>query len=342
MRRVVVTGLGIICPIGNDKESVVRSLREGRSGIEFCQEYRDRGLRSQIHGSLKIAIDEAIETFRNVLDTRYQLAHDRGFDFSLNYRVSNMLARTLFERAQLERGDERREKRNSFIAEAIAWYHHTLGIEPENAEAHYGLSQAYAQSGETGLLEEHRRLYQTYKVNDNARDRAIALARRMDAMARDGQVIKNRKGLYCLTGHLPVSTGRVHGHPDGFGFLIPDSEGARDIYLSAREMRQVMHGDRVAVRVRGKIFAPVPTWPSYSRRWTGHLRKMRRKPLDWATCSFICVTSRNRSWRSSTGTSWRAGADWRPRVIWCWRTKTLSLDTRKYSAVSYRPWSWPC
>ena len=79
-----------------------------------------------------------------------------------------------------------------------------------------------------------------------------ALARRMDAMARDGQVIKNRKGLYCLTGHLPVSTGRVHGHPDGFGFLIPDSEGARDIYLSAREMRQVMHGDRVAVRVRGE------------------------------------------------------------------------------------------
>ncbi len=79
-----------------------------------------------------------------------------------------------------------------------------------------------------------------------------ALAKRMDAMARDGQVIKNRKGLYCLTGHLPVSTGRIQGHGDGYGFLIPDSDDARDIFLSAREMRQVMHGDRVAVRVRGE------------------------------------------------------------------------------------------
>ena len=79
-----------------------------------------------------------------------------------------------------------------------------------------------------------------------------AIAKRMDAMARDGQVIKNRKGLYCLTGHLPLTTGRVHGHADGYGFLIPESEGARDIFLSAREMRQVMHGDRVAVRVRGE------------------------------------------------------------------------------------------
>ncbi len=79
-----------------------------------------------------------------------------------------------------------------------------------------------------------------------------ALTRRMEAMARDGQVFKNRKGLYCLTGHLPLTTGRIQGHPDGFGFLIPDNEGKRDIFLTAREMRQVMHGDRVAVRVRGE------------------------------------------------------------------------------------------
>jgi tetratricopeptide (TPR) repeat protein len=128
-------------------------------------------------------LDEAIENFRNILDTRYQLARDRGFDFSLDYRVSNMLAQTLLERAQLERGDGRSEIRNAFITDAISWYGHTLSIEPENSEAHYGLSQAYAQADETGLSERHRRLYQTYKVNDNARDRAIALARRMDPAA---------------------------------------------------------------------------------------------------------------------------------------------------------------
>jgi len=128
-------------------------------------------------------LDQAIENFRNILDTRYQLARDRGFDFSLDYRVSNMLAQTLLERARLERGDARQEKRDLFTTEAIAWYRHTLTIEPENAEAHYGLTQAYAQSGETGLSEQHRRLYQTYKVDDNARDRAIGLARRMDPAA---------------------------------------------------------------------------------------------------------------------------------------------------------------
>ncbi len=54
MRRVVVTGLGIVSSIGNNKDEVTASLREGRSGIEFCQEYADLGFRSQIHGSVKL------------------------------------------------------------------------------------------------------------------------------------------------------------------------------------------------------------------------------------------------------------------------------------------------
>ena len=61
MRRVVVTGMGIICPIGNSLDEVTDALREGRSGIEFCQDYKDHGFRSHIHGSLKINLDEAID-----------------------------------------------------------------------------------------------------------------------------------------------------------------------------------------------------------------------------------------------------------------------------------------
>jgi len=53
MRRVVVTGMGIISSIGNDCASVLASLREGRSGITFCEEYRDRGFRSHVHGDIK-------------------------------------------------------------------------------------------------------------------------------------------------------------------------------------------------------------------------------------------------------------------------------------------------
>ena len=50
MRRVVVTGMGVICPIGNSLDEVGDALREGRSGIEFCQDYKDHGFRSHVHG----------------------------------------------------------------------------------------------------------------------------------------------------------------------------------------------------------------------------------------------------------------------------------------------------
>ena len=50
MRRVVITGLGIISPIGNSATEVSASLRAGRSGIVFSPEYAEHGFRSQVHG----------------------------------------------------------------------------------------------------------------------------------------------------------------------------------------------------------------------------------------------------------------------------------------------------
>ncbi|ADE15792.1 Beta-ketoacyl synthase [Nitrosococcus halophilus Nc 4] len=61
LRRVVITGLGIVSSIGNNKAEVVKSLKTGRSGIEFHQEYADLGLRSQIHGSVDIDIEALID-----------------------------------------------------------------------------------------------------------------------------------------------------------------------------------------------------------------------------------------------------------------------------------------
>ena len=61
MRRVVVTGLGIISSIGNSKDEVAQSLREGRSGIEAAPEYAEHKFRSQVHGSLKIDLAEHID-----------------------------------------------------------------------------------------------------------------------------------------------------------------------------------------------------------------------------------------------------------------------------------------
>lgn len=61
LRRVVVTGIGIISCIGNNKDDVLVSLKEGRSGISFSEEYADLGFRSQVHGRPQIDVAEHID-----------------------------------------------------------------------------------------------------------------------------------------------------------------------------------------------------------------------------------------------------------------------------------------
>jgi len=78
-----------------------------------------------------------------------------------------------------------------------------------------------------------------------------ALSVRLKAMVRDGQVIPNRREGYCLVDRIALVTGAVSAHRDGFGFVVPDHDGDDDVYLSSRTMRELMHGDRVAVRIRG-------------------------------------------------------------------------------------------
>jgi ribonuclease R len=83
-----------------------------------------------------------------------------------------------------------------------------------------------------------------------------AFTRRLRAMARDGQVLRNRRGLYCLVDKMQLVRGRVVGHADGYGFVAAEGGGS-DLYLPPREMRQVLHGDRIvacvtAVDARGR------------------------------------------------------------------------------------------
>lgn len=77
-----------------------------------------------------------------------------------------------------------------------------------------------------------------------------ALRRRLRAMERDGQLLRNRKGAYGVVSKMNLVSGRVVGHPEGYGFLIPD-EGGEDLFLGEREMRSVLHGDRALARITG-------------------------------------------------------------------------------------------
>jgi ribonuclease R len=77
-----------------------------------------------------------------------------------------------------------------------------------------------------------------------------AFARRLSAMERDGEIMRNRRGDLCVVAKLDLIRGVVQGHPDGFGFLVRD-EGGPDIFLGPAEMQEVLHGDRVVARVSG-------------------------------------------------------------------------------------------
>jgi 3-oxoacyl-[acyl-carrier-protein] synthase-1 len=61
MKRVAITGLGIVSSIGNNKEEVTKSLRDGKSGISFSPEYAERGFRSHVHGAPNINLNDFVE-----------------------------------------------------------------------------------------------------------------------------------------------------------------------------------------------------------------------------------------------------------------------------------------
>jgi len=79
----------------------------------------------------------------------------------------------------------------------------------------------------------------------------IGLQRRLTAMLRDGQLVMNRNNCYLLVDQKSLIAGFVQAHRDGFGWLIPES-GGKDIFLPARQMRQVFADDRVLVRIVSK------------------------------------------------------------------------------------------
>ncbi|MEE3169791.1 MAG: ribonuclease R [Pseudomonadota bacterium] len=99
---------------------------------------------------------------------------------------------------------------------------------------------------ERGAPATHETLCQ--ELGQTSEEGIEALRRRLIAMCRDGQLICNRRGAYLPIEEADLVTGRVIGHKDGFGFLVPD-DGGSDLFLTARQMRQVFHGDRVAARV---------------------------------------------------------------------------------------------
>ena len=123
-------------------------------------------------------LDAAIADLKAALEYRDEDTVRRGFDFSKDYVVRNELGKTLFARAQRERGEARRERRDAFLRAAAAEFHKTLKLDEENITAHYNLQLIYRLLGEQKRAEYHGLEHRKYQLDDNARDAAVQAARK--------------------------------------------------------------------------------------------------------------------------------------------------------------------
>ena len=121
--------------------------------------------------------DEAEQNFRQVVDDQPTARKERGFDFSKDYVVLNMLGQTLFDQAKRIRGTKRKAERDAKLQEAIVALKRTLAIDTENVEAHFTLQQVYSQLGDGENAKKHRVLHQRYKADDTAPGVARRLAK---------------------------------------------------------------------------------------------------------------------------------------------------------------------
>jgi len=128
-------------------------------------------------------LDEAIANFRSIVDLDTEETRSRGFDFSQDYRLLNELGQTLFERAKQERGEARRDRRDELLREALEQFEAALVLDPENVTALHNLSLVARQRGDSERAKEAFDLYRKYRPDDNARDRAVAIARANDPAA---------------------------------------------------------------------------------------------------------------------------------------------------------------
>ncbi|MCL4469694.1 MAG: ribonuclease R [Sulfuricella sp.] len=101
---------------------------------------------------------------------------------------------------------------------------------------------------EQGVPVAEEKLAKILEIRD---DEADVFSRRIRAMERDGQIMRNRKHAVCVVDKLDLIKGTVQGHKDGFGFLVPD-DGSPDLFLGPSQMQKVLHGDRVMARVIGE------------------------------------------------------------------------------------------
>ncbi len=122
-------------------------------------------------------LQEARQNLQSVLEDNTAQMQSRGFDFSLDIEVINLLGQTLFDLGNQRERQQRGDEALQLWKEAVERFQRTLEIDPEDVTAHHNLQLLYERLGETELSAKHRELHLIYKPDDNAQGRAIRLAR---------------------------------------------------------------------------------------------------------------------------------------------------------------------
>jgi ribonuclease R len=118
---------------------------------------------------------------------------------------------------------------------------------PAAIATEYGheILEALNRAGAPLTVDELAARLEIRKRERHAFDEAVA------ELERAGEVVQNRAGALLVAKRIALLAGRIEGHPDGHGFFVPD-EGGPSVFLPPAEMREVIHGDRAAVRVSGR------------------------------------------------------------------------------------------
>ena len=122
-------------------------------------------------------LPEAVNNLRSVVDGRTPEMVRRGFDFSKDYVVLNLLGQTLFDLGSQRRRQGNEEEAIAYWHEAAETFHRTLEVDSENVTAHHNLQRIYAALDEPEKAAEHAVLHERYKMDDTAKGRAVRLAR---------------------------------------------------------------------------------------------------------------------------------------------------------------------
>ncbi len=118
-------------------------------------------------------IQKAIDNFDRVYRVEFQNAQDANFDFSKDYKFVTLYAQTVFQRSKMLSGAAQQKMYN----QTLDLYNKVLELNPEWADAHFGLFQLFAAMGNSEDAEKHKALHKLHKLDDNAHDSVIAIAR---------------------------------------------------------------------------------------------------------------------------------------------------------------------